>query len=446
MGPLDMSIVNATLPVMARDFRAEVLVIEWVVLAYLLTLSSLLLVGGWLGDRFGHRRLYVAGFALFTLSSWLCAQAGQVGMLIAARVLQGVGGAMMIAIGPAILIRAFPPTQRGQALGFQASIVYIGLAVGPGLGGIIATHLGWRWVFFLNLPIGVLAIAAALVVLAPDGRGLERGFDVAGAAGFVLALFSGVLAITEGAASGWQHPLVPIATLCALLIGTGFIVWEARVPSPFLELGLFRNRLFSAATISAVCNYMSSSTVAFLTPFFLIRGNHLAPDRAGALLMGMPLVMALTAPMSGWVSDRIGSRLPTVAGMSTMAAGMWLLGGLGRAPSGRQVVLCLAVIGLGVGLFTSPNNSAIMGSVPRDRQGLASGLVATARTLGNVLGVTCAAALFGAGIQRLLPQVGQDAIAVVQAYGHALRIMAGVAMTGAVASLVRGPRDGVSRC
>jgi MFS family permease len=183
---------------------------------------------------------------------------------------------------------------------------------------------------------------------------------------------------------------------------------------------------------------MASATTAFLTPFYLIRGNHLTPDSAGALLMTMPLTMALVAPLSGWLSDRIGSRLPTVAGMICVAAGMWMLGGSGPAPREAEVALRLAVVGLGVGLFTSPNNSAIMGAVPQALQGLASGLVATARTLGMILGVAVSGALFGAGIQRLLPGTGQDAVAVVQAYGHAMRIVAAVAAAGALASLVRG--------
>jgi EmrB/QacA subfamily drug resistance transporter len=442
MAPLDSSIVHTTLPLIAREFRVDVLRIEWVVLAYLLTLSSLLLIGGRLGDRLGERPLFVGGFALFTVGSLFCGLAQGVGTLIVSRVAQAAGGSLLIALGPAMLTRAFPASQRGRVLGVQASVVYLGLTIGPGLGGLIASSFGWRWVFLVNLPIGLAAIGTALVVL-HDGPGRTRRdpFDLAGACLFAAGLVAFVFAISRGAEIGWNAAAPRIAALSAATAAAAFVARALRHPHPFLDLRLFRHRLFAAATLSALCNYMASATTAFLTPFYLIRGNHLTPDRAGALLMTMPLTMALVAPLSGWLSDRIGSRLPTVAGMICVAAGMWMLGGSGPAPREAEVALRLAVVGLGVGLFTSPNNSAIMGAVPQALQGLASGLVATARTLGMILGVTVSGALFGAGIQRLLPGTGQDAVAVVQAYGYAMRIVAAVAAAGALASLVRGRRN-----
>jgi EmrB/QacA subfamily drug resistance transporter len=439
MAPLDSSIVHTTLPLIAREFRVDVLLIEWVVLAYLLTLSGLLLVGGRLADRVGERPLFVGGFALFTAGSLFCGLAQGVGTLILARVLQAAGGSLLIAIGPAMLTRAFPASQRGRVLGIQASIVYLGLTIGPGVGGLIASGLGWRWVFLVNLPIGVAAIATAIAVLrGGPGKPRRDPFDVAGALLFAGGLVAFVLAVSRGAEIGWNSPGPRIAAVSAVVAAAAFLARELRHPHPFLDLRLFRDRLFAAATLSALCNYMASATTAFLTPFYLIRGNQLTPDRAGALLMAMPLTMALVAPLSGWLSDRIGSRLPTVAGMICVATGMWLLGGLGPVPGNTAVALHLGVVGLGVGLFTSPNNSAIMGAVPQAIQGLASGLVATARTLGLILGVAISGALFGSEIHRLLPGTGHDALAVVHAYGYAIRVVAAVAATGAVASLVRG--------
>jgi MFS family permease len=203
MAPLDASIVNTVLPLIAGEFRADVLLIEWVVLAYLLSLSSLLLIGGRLGDLFGDKSLYIVGFALFTLSSMLCGLATGVWSLVASRVLQAVGGAMMIATGPAILTRSFPASQRGQALGIQSSVVYIGLTVGPGLGGAIASALSWRWVFFINFPIGIIAIGVALFFLRTDRKAAPVGrFDFVGAVSFMLMLFTVVLALSRGAAWG----------------------------------------------------------------------------------------------------------------------------------------------------------------------------------------------------------------------------------------------------
>lgn len=444
MAPLDSSIVNTVLPIIAREFRADVLLIEWVVLAYLLSLSGLLLIGGRLGDLFGDKPLYVAGFALFTLSSMLCGLATGVASLIAARVLQAIGGALLIAIGPAILTRSFPASQRGQALGIQASVVYTGLTVGPGLGGAIASALGWRWVFFINLPIGIMAIGVALSVLRTDRKPASgRGFDFVGAISFMLALFALVLALSRGAAWGWTSPVVLIAAAITAAAAALFLRTELRIRHPFFDIRLFRHRLFAAATVSALLNYMATTTTAFLTPFFLIQGNRMAPAHAGSLLMAMPLVMALVAPASGWLSDRIGSRVPTVAGMACLAAGMFLLGALGAGGSDRQIVLRLGLVGLGIGLFTSPNNSAIMGAVPQTHQGLGSGIVATARTMGNVLGVAVSGSLFGMEVQNLAATLGQETLAVIGAYRHAVTTGAGIALAGALTSLIRG-RSSVS--
>lgn len=439
MAPLDSSIVNTVLPIIGHEFGADVLLIEWIVLAYLLTLSSLLLIGGRLGDLFGDKRLYVIGFALFTLSSMLCGMATGVASLIGARVLQAVGGAMLISIGPAILTRSFPASQRGQALGIQASVVYIGLTVGPGLGGAIASALGWRWVFFINFPIGVVAVGVALIVLKSSRQPAAPGrFDFAGALSFMLTLFAFVLALSRGTAWGWGSQVVLVAGGTAVGGVVSFFWLELRSTHPFFDLRLFRHRLFAAATVSALLNYMATNTTAFLTPFFLIRGNQMIPAHAGTLLMAMPITMAVVAPASGWLSDRIGSRLPTVAGMACLATGMWLLGRLDVGASDGQILLRLGLAGLGIGLFTSPNNSAIMGAVPQKLQGLASGIVATARTMGMILGVAISGSLFGSEVQQLLTILGREPLAVAGAYRHAVTIGAGIALAGAVTSLVRG--------
>ncbi len=439
MAPLDTSIVNTVLPLIAQDFHADVLLIEWVVLAYLLGLSSLLLIGGRLGDLFGYKPLYIGGFALFTVSSVLCGLAADVAPLVAARILQSVGGALMIALGPALLTLTFPASKRGQVLGIQACVVYIALAVGPGLGGLIASALGWRWVFYINVPIGIGAVAVAARTLpAGHGTAAREPLDVPGALSFMLMLFALVLALSRGTAWGWTSPLVLVsAGVCALAF-IAFLWLESSRPHPFLDLSLFRHRLFTAATFSAMLNYMASNTTAFLTPFFLIRAIQMSAAHAGSLLMATPVVMAAVAPASGWLSDRIGSRLPTALGMACTGAGMWLLGHLGLDASDRQIMLGLGVVGLGVGLFTSPNNSAIMGAVPRTRQGLASGIVGTARTIGTILGVSVSSSVFGAEVRQLLATVGTDSLAVSGAYRHALTIGAGIALLGALTSLIRG--------
>ncbi len=286
-------------------------------------------------------------------------------------------------------------------------------------------------------------MGVALFVLRADRRIAVGGrFDYAGAGSFILTLFALVLVLSRGAVWGWTSGGVLMTGGLFIAGATLFFRIELRSPHPFFDIRLFRHRLFAAATVSAMLNYMATSTTAFLTPFFLIQGSHMAPARAGSLLMSMPLVMATVAPVSGWFSDRIGSRIPTVAGMVCLAAGMFLLGELGIGGAEQQVVLRLGLAGLGIGLFTSPNNSAIMGALPQTHQGLGSGVVATARTMGNVLGVAVSGSLFGMEAQRLVAVLGQESLAVADAYRHTLTIGAGIALTGALTSLIRGGETG----
>jgi MFS family permease len=227
-----------------------------------------------------------------------------------------------------------------------------------------------------------------------------------------LTLFTMVLALSRGAAWGWTSQVVLIGGAIGTTTAVLFLRTELRSPHPFFDIRLFRHRLFAAATVSAMLNYMATSTTAFLTSFFLIQGNHMPPARAGSLLMAMPLIMATVAPMSGWLLDRTGSRISTATGMACLATGMFLLGRLDVSGSDHQILLRLGLVGLGIGLFTSPNNSAIMGAVPQTHQRLGSGVMTTARTMGNALGVAVSGSLFGTEVQSLFAGLGQEPLAV----------------------------------
>jgi EmrB/QacA subfamily drug resistance transporter len=439
MSALSGSIVNATLPVMARALDADVATIEWVVVLFLLVQSGLLLGFGRLGDLRGHKSIYVGGLVIFIGSSLLCGLAPSAAFLIGARVLQATGGSMVIATSTAILTRAFPAQQRGRALGLQATMVYLGLASGPPLGGWLADALDWRAVFYVNVPVGLVTLILSLRFLphdAPSHRG-ER-FDRAGAATYLLGLIALLLALNQGHAWGWTSPVI----LGCLALGLGllglFAAIELRVPSPMLDLDLFRRRAFSAPVLSAVLNYMGVSATFFLMPFYLIQGRDLIPAQAGLILTAQPIVMALTTSFSGALSDRVGSRLPATLGMAVLSVGLLLLSRAGDAAPLAYVTGALAIIGLGIGLFTSPNSSAVMGAVPSERRGVASGILATARTLGNVLGVGVAAAIFNTVLSDAGPA---SATAVVDGVSAALTAAAAIAMLGAVTSATRPGRD-----
>jgi len=437
MTALDGSVANIVLPVVSGAFKSDVATVEWVVTIYLLVVSGLLLSFGRLGDLRGHKPVYVSGFLVFVISSALCGLAPTAIALIAFRALQALGGAMLLANSPAILTKNFPPSQRGQALGLAATMTYLGLTVGPSLGGWLTSQYGWRAVFYINVPVGLLALLLSMRFIPRDtaAEQTER-FDLAGAATFMAGLVALLLGLNQGQAWGWTSPTILSLLAAAVVLLGVFIVIERRVSNPMLDLGLFRVRLFSASTASAVLNYICLYTVLFLLPFYLIQARGLDPAQAGLILTAQPVIMAIVAPLSGTLSDRIGARLFSTAGMVVMAVGLFLLSRLGdRSPLG-YVVLALATVGLGTGLFVSPNNSALLGAAPLHRRGIASGILATARSVGMVLGVGLAGAIFTT-VQAQAQAMGKtgDAFEGIRA---GFLVAVGVAALGALASAVRG--------
>ncbi|HEX5074340.1 MAG TPA: MFS transporter [Gemmatimonadaceae bacterium] len=438
MSALDGSVVNTLLPVLARAFGASVAGIEWVTTVYLLVISGLLLSVGRAGDLYGHKRLYLGGFVLFVAGSALCGLAWSAHALIGLRVIQALGAAMLMATAPAILTRSFPATQRGRALGAQGTFTYLGLTAGPSLGGWLASAVGWRAVFYINVPIGAIAIVLAWRVIAPDhGAQRRERFDVVGAMLFTAGLVALLIALNQGHAWGWTSAAVLVLLLVAAGLLAAFLRVERQRPSPMLDLSLFGDRQFSGATVSALLNYACVFAVLFVLPFLLIQGRGLDAAHAGLILTAQPIVMAIVAPISGSLSDRIGSRGPAVTGMVILAAGLAFLGSVVSRGSLSAIAAGLAVIGLGVGTFVSPNNNALMGAAPRNRQGIAAGVLATARNVGMVLGVGLAGAVFTTVAGRSSP--GPDAlIAGVQA---SLFTAAGVAVLGTVAAALTRRRD-----
>jgi len=411
MSALDGSVVNTLLPVLGRALGTSIAGIEWVTTIYLLVISGLLLSIGRAGDLFGHKRLYLAGFVLFVVGSALCGLAGSARALIALRAVQALGAAMLMATGPAILTRSFPASQRGRALGAQGTFTYLGLTAGPSLGGWLASVFGWRSVFYINVPIGLVAIALALRSITDDRVAhREERFDLVGAALFTVGLVALMVALNQGHAWGWSSPPIVGLLAAAALLLVIFVRVEARRLSPMLDLSLFRSRVFSAATASAVLNYACVYAVLFVLPFLLIQGRGLDTRQAGLVLTAQPVVMAVVAPLSGALSDRIGSRGPATVGMLLLSVGLVCLGLLAPHGTLRSIAAALAVVGLGVGIFVSPNNSALMGAAPRNRQGIAAGVLATARNVGMVLGVGFAGAVFTTVVaQAATPAAGLSA-------------------------------------
>ncbi len=443
MTALDTSVVNTVLPVIGQNFKQQITVVEWVVTIYLLVLSGLLLSFGRLGDMRGHKTIYLLGFGIFMGGSLFSGAAPNVTILIVFRGLQALGGAMLAANSPAILTKSFPSEQRGQALGLQATMTYLGLTAGPAVGGWLASLLGWRVVFYINIPVGIVAIWLSLRYIPRDtNRHQTEQFDFPGALTFLVGLGALLLGLNKGEEWGWFSVRIISLLLFAVLFLSLFIYIEAHAKSPMLDLSLFSKLPFSLTAVSAIINYIGVYSCIFLMPYYLIQGRGFTAAQAGLILTAQPVVMAVIAPISGTLSDRIGTRLPTVFGMAVLSAGLYLLSHLTAQSSIGAMMLALAVIGLGTGAFISPNNSALMGSAPKTRQGIAAGILATSRNFGMVLGVGISGAIFTTvlahGSSGLFSIGGPiQSAAIYNALGASFLVVSLITVLGVLTCMVR---------
>lgn len=442
MSTLDSNIVNVSLPTLSRVFSVDLTIVGWVVMAYQLTVTGLLLTFGRVADMVGRKRVYNVGFVVFTVGSLLCALSRSIGGLIASRVLQGIGAAMLASNGAAILTDAFPRSERGQALGLNGTIVSSGLMVGPPLGGFLIGAFGWRSVFTINLPIGVVGTLLGYYLLRPDPPRTEgERFDGVGAFLLLVGLASLLLALSRGQAWGWGMPRT-VGLLGGATVGLLLFVWvEMRVAYPMMDLRLFRHRLFAAGTLSALISYMAVATATLLMPFYLHAIRGFSTAQTGLILAISPMTMLLVAPFSGWLSDRIGSRILSTLGIGTIALALALLSRLSLTASAADVASRLFLVGAGNGLFASPNSSAIMGAVPLQRLGIASGMISTVRTTGMVTGMAIAGAVVASQRAQLLAAGADPSLAFWRAITTAFLVASAIALAGVVPSLVRGAEE-----
>ncbi len=445
MATLDGSIVNIALPAIQIDFRIDLTTVEWVVVAYLLVVGSLLLPFGRLGEVLTFKRVYLVGFAVFTIASVCCGASPNELTLIGFRVIQAVGAAMIMAMGPAIVARTFPANERGRALGLNGVSVSLGLSLGPALGGVLTQAATWRAIFLINVPIGIAAILWASRILPAEEPGKGQSFDVRGAMLSGVALFSLLLALSDGQSWGWTSPAIVGLVLAFLILGSAFIYVERSAIQPMIDLALFKIRPFTAGLLSVVVAFAGLFTATFLLPFLLQQARGFSPVEAGLLLTPVPITMAVVAPLSGSVSDRLGPRLPASLGMAVMVLGLLSLTQLPVDFTLPDLVWRLVLLGIGQGLFMSPNSSAVLGSVPRDRVGTASGTLAQMRVNGQALGIALSAAIVATRLPVHLiipvgghPSVAAQNVALAGAIHDAFAVAALICCLGIVASLVRG--------
>jgi len=398
---LDSSVVNISLPVISEELHAPIGVVEWVVQAYLLATTSLLMIAGRLGDLLGRRRIYQTGILLFTLSSALCGTAQSITALIIMRGLQGVGGSLIVAVGSAIIGEIFPPDKRGKALGFLGTTVAVGLSVGPVVGGVITEVLGWRYIFYLNIPFGLSALIMVGRFIRKDSQFIRTIFDLTGALTMMLGLLSILLIFSRGNGWGWTSPGTIVVIGAAFIFPLVFYRIEKRTKYPLLDLDLFSNKTFSSSTMAGFLAFAALFTQTFLMPFYLIELRGIGTTYAGLYLMSVPLMMALIAPISGTLSDKIGTKWLCVTGMLILGISFIRLATLSMASNPLAIVTSLLITGLGIGMFNPPNNADLLSSVPRQRLGNASGMLGLTRTLGMTFGVAISGLIF-VGVRNIM--------------------------------------------
>jgi len=395
MSTIDMGGSRVILPHMEQFFQTSPDVVVWVSLIWVLVGSSLMLSMGRAADMFGRKRLYSMGFAVFIVGLALCASAQNVIQLVIYRFIQSFGAAMTIAIGPAVLTAAFPANERGKALGIMGAVGGLGLLSGPALAGLCLDYIGWRSFFYLRIPFVAIGLVMVLLLLKKEpSRDSKERFDIPGAATFFLALVCLLFVLTQGQRWGWSSLWIIGLSCLGILFLVSFIIAEKKVTHPVLDLSIFRIRLFSIAVVSHIFLYIANTAVNFSVPFYLIDGLGYNASKAGLLLVTIPALTLLLSPLSGKLSDKLGTLALCAVGLILNVLGLFLLRSAGIDTSTGSIVFYLIIMGIGMGLFVTPNTSAIIGAVPARRLGSASAMVGTLRHIGMSMGLAISGSVF----------------------------------------------------
>ncbi len=436
LAPLDASIVNVALPKISQQLGVSLTAVQWVATAYLLANATLVLTMGRLGDLWGLKLVYAAGFGIFGLGSLACALSPTLAFLVTSRVAQAVGASMIFAIGPAIVAAAVPPQRRGWALGLVSLAVALGLTVGPPLGGLLTTHFGWSSIFLINVPLALIVAPLSLWALPPDVR-RKTDFDWLGAGlvgASLFALLAG-LSVADSLRTSW--PWVVAATVLAVILAVLLVIHERRLADPILDMHLLGSPGFGLQVLAAFLAFTTISSAVFAMPFYLTEVRGLSEQDAGLILTALPLAMAVLSPLFGRLSDSWGGRGLTTSGMLVLSAGMVMLAFSGLSTPYLFIAFGLFVAGLGIAMFQTPNTSVILGETPRERLGVGSAIVGEARTVGQSVGIALAAAVLGfAAVSTLsASRLGQaEAAAFTSAMSIVFWGAAGIAAVGALLS------------
>src|SRR3954465_9568456 len=435
------------LPDLERALHTSILSLVWVILAYMIASTVLVLTAGRLSDLFGRKKAYVGGFAVFALASLGAGFAADSTQLILWRIVQGIGAAFLFANAAALVTDAFPKSQLGLAMGTNTMVAAVGLVLGPVLGGALVS-ISWEWVFWFNVPLALAAALWGAIVLrelaSPDS---VRGLDVPGVATFVTGLTGLTLAVSKGGIAGWNDPVVIVGLIAAAVLLPAFVLIERHGRAPMLDLDIFRNRLFAAATGAAFINGLSRFALMFLFVFYFQGAQGDEPITAGIKLTPMAIGMLVASPLAGWWADRHGSRALAALGMLVGAAGLALMTTLEPASPYWQSTLWLLLVGIGSGMFNSPTTAAWMGTAPPHRRGIAAGARTMLQNTGAVISIAFVLAIVTAAVPKDVLLAIFSGVATglsdarLEPFIHnmhtALWVLAVTSLVGAVVSLMR---------
>ncbi len=401
MGTVDGSIVNVALPSLTTDLHTKFYIVQWAVLSFLMGLTILLLMAGRLGDMVGKKRVFTLGLIVFILASTLCGLAPGIYWLIGFRFLQAVGSAMIVSLGVAIVTETWPRTEHGKAIGISAGIISLGAAAGPALGGLLLHVLSWRWIFFVNIPIGLLSLALVRIYL-PELRPKDHAetFDLAGALAIGLTMLAFVLAMTFTQTHGlFSEPVIGL--LAAFAVSLIAFIWiESHVKHPMLDLSLFSNVGFTLSLLTGFASFVCISGILLIFPFYLQLVKKLDQQHIGLIMSVVPIALIILGPISGTLADRFGTRPVSLVGLAVIFVSYILMGRITAFTTAASFILLTLPNGIGMAIFQSPNNAAIMASAPRRRLGVANGMLSMSRTLGQLTGVSLMGAFFARRLQH----------------------------------------------
>ncbi len=434
---LDNTVVNVALPSIQRDLGIGVSELEWVVTAYALSFAVLMLTGGKLADMYGRRRIFLVGLAVFTISSLFCGLAGSAEFLIAARVVQGVGAAFMMPATLSIIAATFPARERGAALGIWAGVSAMALALGPLVGGLITEEISWNWVFYINVPVGIVGLVAARLIISESrDTSKEQRLDVPGLVTSGVALFALVFALIEASTYGWSSSIIIGLFAAAAVFGVAFVVLELRARLPMFDMTLFRNSTFAGANVVALLVSLAMFGVFFFVSLYMQNVLGYSAVRAGASFLPMTLLIILVAPLAGKVSDRIGSRNLMASGMTLVATSLLLFAQLQPDSSYWVLLPPMIVGGIGMAITMTPMTAAALSAVPVDKAGVGSGMLNTFRQVGGAVGIALMGAILAAAASSSQADGATEVEAFMSGLHRALYVAAAIAFLAALVAAV----------